>query len=382
MTPPYSPDFAEPSISALLSSQVTYSKSRTIAANVPACLGTPPGCASTAPQPPALNVERQSSQKPARADQPVPQLCRAMATSVIRHTGDSFAHSRVPATQEKAETTLGDSSSVDRHEARDQRCPKVLQDSGAADTLTYDSSPVNESCSPVNESCSHRSSCSPTGKGQETLPTSTPKKYEKDVEPKSTPLLPTPLPNPQVICQMIPLNGQRGMVPAFLKPSAQMATAVKPILPHTAPVSQPLLMGPSMPQGTVMLVLPQAAVAQAPPCPQTVLSVGNTKLLPLAPAPVFIASGQSSAPLIDFSRRRNYVCNFPGCRKTYFKSSHLKAHLRTHTGRYGREWACPGFFIGCLVTSAEYGGVSDGQGGFVFLPFIVLQEHCGCFHTR
>lgn len=84
-----------------------------------------------------------------------------------------------------------------------------------------------------------------------------------------------------------------------------------------------------------MLVLPQSSVSQAPHCPQTVMTLGNTKLLPLAPAPVYVPAGPSSsttATKMDFSRRRNYVCNFPGCRKTYFKSSHLKAHLRTHTG--------------------------------------------------
>ncbi|KAF7247750.1 Krueppel-like factor 11 [Varanus komodoensis] len=324
MTPPYSPDFVEPSpTTALLSSQTTYSKSRTIKANPSACVVTPSGCALTAAQPSGLHVESQPSHKRARAEQPVPQLCRAMATSVIRHTGDSHIPSVQPVS--------GISGSPDQHQAQGLRHSRVLEDGDMADNSTYNASPAHGSHL-HNSSCSRAASQGHELLKQASQQTSFPKDSENDAQQKATPLLPTPLSSPQVICQMIPLDGHRGVVPAFLKPSTQTAATVKPILPHSAPLSQPVLMGPSMPQGTVMLVLPQAAVAQASPCQQPVMSVGNTKLLPLAPAPVFIASGQSSAPLVDFSRRRNYVCNFPGCRKTYFKSSHLKAHLRTHTG--------------------------------------------------
>ncbi|KAM9840325.1 Krueppel-like factor 11, partial [Aulostomus maculatus] len=143
-----------------------------------------------------------------------------------------------------------------------------------------------------------------------------------------------PPPVSPLLCQVIPVSGRTGMISAFVQAPVQVQAGPKPLLsPPPSSFTQPLLVGSAMPQGTVMFVVPQTPVSQASQGPQTVMTLGNTKLLPLAPAPVYMPSGASGgASQVDFSRRRNYVCNFPGCKKTYFKSSHLKAHLRTHTG--------------------------------------------------
>uniref|UniRef100_A0A8C5NMD7 Kruppel like factor 11 n=1 Tax=Junco hyemalis TaxID=40217 RepID=A0A8C5NMD7_JUNHY len=331
MTPPHSPDFVEMSAATLLSSQVTYSKPRTVMANTAACSVTSATGASPTARPSAPSVGPPCRQKPVISEFPAPQPCRAMATSVIRHTGDSSAYHHIPAVQEQTKVTSGCSASRDWCGADDPKHSRLPQDTWAADDLI-------DKTSPAHQPYAHDSSDIVTNKGQ--LPvrpvspqTHLPKNCENDLQKRATPVTPAPVSSPQVLCQMIPLNGQSSMINAYVKPPAPALSApMKPILPQTAPLPQPVLMGPSVPQGTVMLVLPQPAVPQAPPCPQALVTVGSTKLLPLAPAPVFIASGQTCAPQMDFSRRRNYVCDFPGCKKTYFKSSHLKAHLRTHTG--------------------------------------------------
>ncbi|KAL8561711.1 hypothetical protein ACOMHN_025995 [Nucella lapillus] len=76
---------------------------------------------------------------------------------------------------------------------------------------------------------------------------------------------------------------------------------------------------------------------------------GRLDFCPIAPAPIRMSSsvpkvrvegGEGPAQMDHGKRRRVHVCHFKPCQKTYFKSSHLKAHIRTHTGEkpFVCEW--------------------------------------------
>lgn len=313
MTPPHSPSFVETS-----SGTASQSSSGLVASTQQLVLAT------IAEKTPSL---------------PLTQPCKAMATSVIRHTADRTLcqhHIPVAPNPEKARDMVTATTMVSQQQ--EQQCITNTEQ-----ITTPPSPPASLIPSKTEQPPSPPKSC------LDSVPTLTPVNSQPQNSPPSPPVpttvSPPPVASPQIICQMFPVSSQSGIISAFIPSAVQTSNsgiraAATPILPqptsaNNPPVQQSLIVGSSVPQGTVMLVLPQSSVSQGTHCPQTVMTLGNTKLLPLAPAPVYLSTGPSStttATKMDFSRRRNYVCNFPGCRKTYFKSSHLKAHLRTHTG--------------------------------------------------
>ncbi|XP_067367012.1 Krueppel-like factor 10 isoform X2 [Channa argus] len=125
-----------------------------------------------------------------------------------------------------------------------------------------------------------------------------------------------------------------------LLPALPAITSVQheqqPALPHAqtpiASHAQVLLIGGQVAKGTVMLLLAQPAVNTLYIQPALV-TPGGTRLPAIAPVPSCTPLEQKQSQLQpEMARVRSHVCPHEDCGKTYFKSSHLKAHLRTHTG--------------------------------------------------
>ncbi|XP_076440294.1 uncharacterized protein LOC143279886 [Babylonia areolata] len=153
----------------------------------------------------------------------------------------------------------------------------------------------------------------------------------------STPSVVSNIPLLQIstVSGAVTLPGINGMVNLPLNPTSGAANSA----PSTsqAPIVQVIVVNGLNGSGPIGLT------------PQQVqgLKKGRTDFCPIAPAPatpssstvpkVWAEGGEGSTP-VNGKRRRLHVCHFKPCQKTYYKSSHLKAHIRTHTGE--KPFAC------------------------------------------
>ncbi|XP_053916182.1 Krueppel-like factor 10 [Cuculus canorus] len=296
LTPPYSPS--------------DFEMSHMVHPGTPAAAAAVGKLMAEAAKPSLATPHREAERPPAA----VP--LKAQATSVIRHTADA------------------------------QLCDRKTCPVRTASVLKYQDSISRETNSKQNTETEHLLCCaaapSKVSDGGDELPVAESKITEPAVSPvpSTKPLagrhqpvlgsagLPPPCPAQgggapavPVICQMVPLPANNNVVTT--------------VVPNTTPSQQPALcqpmvfMGTQVPKGAVMFVMPQPVV-QSTKAP--IISPNGTRLSPIAPAPGFVPSAAKNTPPVDSSRIRSHICSYPGCGKTYFKSSHLKAHVRTHTG--------------------------------------------------
>lgn len=130
------------------------------------------------------------------------------------------------------------------------------------------------------------------------------------------------IPAMPVICQMLPFSVNSPVVTSVVPSHSQSSQ-------QSSLCQSVVVMGSQVPKAALMFVMPQTVVHNTKP---PINNPNGTRFSPIAPAPGCTTSAAKMTPQVDSSRIRSHICSQAGCGKTYFKSSHLKAHMRTHTG--------------------------------------------------